>query len=448
MVISGGIIFASVTGFFLGYLNEDLQFQTEKLAALLSSDENASIEKRARILKDSTPLVNSEVIMFDANFKATARNSDTAENRLEKLTAADKEKLAARKITSGVWFDPLPAHRRMYCAAAFTGETAFTGGILASTNFLSNEKRRTKMLLQVLTALVIAFIISSVFGFFISGWLTKPLRPIYDATLAFSKGDFTKRIDINTDDEIGRTAKVLNEMAERIDALIKTQRDFIADVSHEFKTPLTAIRGCAEAVIDGVVCEPEELKNYCGRIRDEALSLSALVNDLLEISRFESGTVNIEPYSLDLGMIFKKVCEGMELEIKKHNIKMIFSMPSGEPVLVMGEEKRLARVARNIVENAVRHSPDDARLKISAARSGLKWVISVSDAGPGVPDEFRERVFERFYRLDHSRSKTSGGTGLGLSICRKTIEALGGKISFTEPEPGFYCTLIFELLAS
>ncbi len=448
MVISGGIIIASVSGFFLGYLNEDLLFQTEKLARLLSLDENASIEKKARVLMDSPPLVNSEVVMFSANFKATAKNSDTAENSLEKLTAAEKEKLAAGNPVNGVWYDPIPARRRVYCAVAFPSGSGFSGGVLAAANFLSNEKRRVKMLVQVLIALVIAFVISSVFGFFIAGWLTKPLRSIYAATLAFSNGDFTKRIDINTDDEIGRTAKVLNEMAERIDALIKTQRDFIADVSHEFKTPLTAIRGCAEAVIDGIVSEPEELKNYCGRIQTEAQSLSALVSDLLEISRFESGTVKIQPYSLDLGTIFKKVFESMDLEIKKHNIKLIFDIPSNEPVLVMGEDQRLTRVIRNVIENAIRHSPNESAVKISALKSGKNWVISVSDTGVGVPVEFRERVFERFYRLDHSRSKTSGGTGLGLSICRKTIDALGGKISFSEPEPGYNCTIIFELLAA
>ena len=447
-MISGGIIFASVTGFFLGYLNEDLLFQTEKLARLLSLDENASVEKKTRMLRDCAPLVNCEVVMFDGTFTTVAKSPDTAENLLEKLTGADKEKIMNKAVLSGIWHDPIPARRRIYCSVAFPSASGFSGGILAAVNFHSNEKRRIKMLLQVLTALVIAFLFSSVFGFFISRWLTKPLRSIYDATLAFSTGDFTGRIDIKTDDEIGRTAKVLNEMAERIDALIKTQKDFIADVSHEFKTPLTSIRGCAEAVIDGVVSEPEELKNYCVRIQTEAQALSDLVNDLLEISRFESGTVKIEPYSLDLESVFKRAHENMELEIKKHGADLIFDLPLNEQVLVMGEEKRLTRVIRNIMENAIRHSPDGSPIRISAARNEKNWKISVSDMGEGVPVEFRERVFERFYRLDHSRSKTSGGTGLGLSICRKTIDALGGRISFTEPERGYKCTIVFELLAA
>lgn len=463
LLFSGGILFLSVSGFFLDYLNEDLSYQTQKIARIVENYDPLDADGIKVALKKLPLIINSETVVFDSKFAAVAAEPPTAEVLLSRLSLADRLKVGRLATASGVIAGAVPAERRVFCAVPFTGTGAFRGGILASVNFNSSESRRKKAGRQVAFALLAAFLIAPLVGYFLSGWLARPLAGIREASAAFASGDFKKRIPVASADEIGRTAAVLNDMAGRIDALISLQREFLADVSHEFKTPLTSIRGSAEALSDGIVTDEKEVAAYLSRIVSETNALSSLVNDILEISRLESGTAAIEAYPVDASAALQRAVDDLSGAASARGIKIestlarsadgVASNPAGGAasvpvvgaVMVMAEEKRLGRVFRNLVENAINHSPENARLRIRHRETPSSVEFFISDCGAGVPAELRERLFERFFRMEYARSRNSGGTGLGLSICRKTVEAFGGKIAFIDPEEGFSTTVSFSL---
>jgi len=445
LFVSGGILFASVSGFFLTYLREDLSHQTEKIAKLIEKSDFSDTREIGMLLSRLPLILNSETVVFDSRFGTVAISPDTAENLLTEIGVEDKLKLGNLQIVTGVSRTVPPARRRIFCAAPFTGTGTFRGGVLASLNILTGEARLRKAHVQILFALFVSFFIASIFGYFLSGWLTRPLVRIYEATIAFAAGDFKRRIAIRTGDEIGRTASVLNEMAARIDALITAQREFLADVSHEFKTPLTSIRGSAEALADGIVTDEKEVSAYLARIVAEAESLSSLVNDILEISKLESGAAVIETYAVDAVLAMQKALDDIAAGASARRIEVHTTLKENSSVLVQAEEKRLVRVFRNLLENAVNHSPEGSKIQVAHRENGGMVEFSVSDRGEGVPVQMRERIFERFFRLEHSRSRNCGGTGLGLSICKKTVEAFGGRIAFVDADEGFSTTVKFEI---
>lgn len=448
VVISGGIMAGSVAVFFLDILREDVAYQTSKIAAILSSA--GAFDKKAveEAIKDIPIFIGSSVRVFASDFSLVHYTGEKAGIKESlQFTDAEKSVLAAGKTVSGVRLGAAPADRRYYFAAPIMRAGTFAGGVLSSASFQAGEERRRKLQGKIFAALAVALFISLAAGFWLSGWLLAPFSKIRPAVRSFSEGDFTPRIGISSSDEIGKLSRTLNEMAAKIEALLKSQRDFLADSSHEFKTPLTSIIGAGEAIADGVVSSPEEVKVYAARICSEARHLSELVSDILELSRLQSGAAAVETYPVDIARIFTRTLERYGEEARRKGLKIEMDMGGREKIEVAAEEKRLSRAVRNMVENAVFHSREGSLITVKAVGeddSGLT-IFEICNQGDPVSGEERGKVFGRFYRGGGGRSSACGGTGLGLAICRQIVEAFGGRIEFVEPRPPFDAVLRFGL---
>lgn len=223
-----------------------------------------------------------------------------------------------------------------------------------------------------------------------------------------------------------------NDVSERR-RVDRVRRDFVANASHELRTPLTSIRGFVEALEDGGLEEGESAKRFLSRIRANADRMASLVNDLLELSRLESGARPPALALLDCGAVASDVVASFAEVASRKSIRLDSAQTPTPPV--RGDSDRLRRILEHLVDNALKYTPDGGRVTVRVAAEGSGAVVTVEDTGPGISPEHLPRLFERFYRVDTARSRELGGTGLGLSIVKHLAESMGASVSVTS-EPG------------
>jgi two-component system phosphate regulon sensor histidine kinase PhoR len=219
---------------------------------------------------------------------------------------------------------------------------------------------------------------------------------------------------------------VLHEISE-LRRLERVRQDFVANVSHEFRTPLTAIQGFAETLLSGALEDPANRRRFVEIIREHAARLARLTEDLLELSRIEAGELKLEFQPVSVRQLVESCAETVNLKAEAKQLTVEMAVPEGLPA-VRGDANRLQEVLQNLLDNAVQYTPPGGRIAASAATADGQVVITVADTGIGIPQAEQSRIFERFYRVDAARSREAGGTGLGLSIARHIVEAHGGRI--------------------
>ena len=219
---------------------------------------------------------------------------------------------------------------------------------------------------------------------------------------------------------------VLHDVTE-LRRLERVRQDFVANVSHEFKTPLTAIQGFAETLLAGALDDPQNNRRFLEIIRNHAIRLARLTNDLLKLARIEAGKMELEFSSVSLLELIEACTETTLLKANRKEITLEITVPPQLPP-VRGDAALLRDVLQNLLDNAIQYTPARGHISVAAAAGPREAVVTVADTGIGIPLADSERIFERFYRVDAARSREAGGTGLGLSIAKHIVEAHGGKL--------------------
>jgi two-component system phosphate regulon sensor histidine kinase PhoR len=220
---------------------------------------------------------------------------------------------------------------------------------------------------------------------------------------------------------------VLHDISE-LRRLERVRQDFVANVSHEFRTPLTAIQGFAETLLGGALDDPANREHFVEIIRNHAARLARLTEDLLKLSRIEAGKLDLEFRPVSVYQLVQSCVETARFKAERKDLIVEIHLPEGLPN-VRGDSNGLHEVLQNLLDNAMQYTPAGGHLEVTAACEGDKVSITVSDTGIGIPQAEQERIFERFYRVDAARSREAGGTGLGLSIARHIVDAHGGRLS-------------------
>jgi two-component system phosphate regulon sensor histidine kinase PhoR len=219
---------------------------------------------------------------------------------------------------------------------------------------------------------------------------------------------------------------VLHDITE-LRRLERVRRDFVANVSHEFKTPLTAIQGFAETLLGGALDDKANRKRFVEIIREQAQRLTRLTDDLLKLSRIEAGRLDLESRPLSVAALVNGCVESARLKAESKGLHITVELPEDIPS-IRGDAAQLGEVLQNLVDNALQYTPPGGHIDVSAYSNGHEVIFTVADTGIGIPESDLERIFERFYRVDAARSREAGGTGLGLSIARHIVDAHGGRI--------------------
>jgi len=243
-------------------------------------------------------------------------------------------------------------------------------------------------------------------------------------------GDLTARTGVTRSDELGEAAAMFDVMVDRLDSIERERALMLSSISHDLRTPLTALRASVEAIRDGVAADPDQ---YLTGMERQVRALSALVDDLQLHSRLVSGTMELRRTRLDLTELADEAMETVRPIATARNVALL--LEATQRVLVDADGSQLARVIRNLLENAIRHAPDGSVVLVQIDQHDAIATLRVVDQGPGFPADFEDRAFEPFTRADPARDTRTGTAGLGLSIARGIVTAHGGSIG-VGPGPG------------
>lgn len=290
--------------------------------------------------------------------------------------------------------------------------------------------------------MIVTLLMSGILIFLFIKSIISPLKKITAATSDYAKGDFSKKIQINRNDEIGMLGDSLDYMAMEINNLNNYQRNFIANISHDFRSPLTSIKGYLEAMLDGTI-PPEMQEKYLAIVISETERLTKLTNNLLTLNNVNEKGMVLDLSDFDIVKIIKQTIETFEGTcVKKHlKFKLVFS---DKELYVNADQSKIQQVIYNLIDNAIKFSNADSSIIISASERNDKISISVKDFGIGIPKESVAKIWERFYKSDLSRGKDKKGTGLGLAIVKDIIAAHKSYIDVISTE-GVGTEFIFSL---
>lgn len=271
--------------------------------------------------------------------------------------------------------------------------------------------------------------------------LLGPIESLTDAARKMENGQRAVRVPVASRDELGELARSFNSMADAIARQEALRRNLVSDVAHELRTPLTNIRGQLEALQDGLSA-PD--RRTIDSLHEDARLLERLVDDLQDLALAEAGQLALHPAPLSMREAALRSAAALEPRAKAGGIEISVEVPADS--IVLADRDRVGQVLSNLIGNAITHTPAGGRIAISAQRRNGVVQTSVADTGTGIPAEHLQHVFDRFYRTDPSRARSSGGTGLGLAIVRQLIRAQNGEVAATS-EPGQGTVISFTLPA-
>jgi len=289
--------------------------------------------------------------------------------------------------------------------------------------------------------LVYASILSLVLAYLLAGSMTAVLGRIRAGAARIAEGDLATHVEVTAHDELADLAADLNAMAARLDAAARherrmeqSRRELIAAVSHDLRTPLSAIQAMIEAITDGVVTDEETIRRYLRTMHDGTRELSRLIDDLFELSRIEAGALTLMREPVMVGDLISDALERLRPQAEARSVALTGSVEARLPVVSL-DAHHISRVLTNLIENALRHTPAGGRVQVQARRDDGRLYVEVVDSGEGIAAADLPYVFDRFYRGEKSRSRESGGAGLGLSISKGIVEAHGGTIRAETLQP-------------
>jgi len=306
----------------------------------------------------------------------------------------------------------------------------------------SSDKIVPKVITTTLLGGVIAMVVLFIIVFICTYKASRPISQMTNATKRYAEGDFSERIPVERDDEIGELTTSFNRMATALSITENSRRAFVANVSHELKTPMTTIGGFIDGIVDGTI-PPEKQDYYLKIVSSEVKRLSRLVNQMLNLSRIEEGKTQVNPTEFNIS---KQLVDTI-LTFEKHIVDKgigITGLDTLDAIYLYADEDMINQVIYNLVENAIKFTPQNGRIDFHIEETNNNVSISVGNTGDGIPSEQLPRIFERFYKVDSSRSYDKKGAGLGLYLVKTLVELHGGQVNVSSTE-GEYTQFSFSL---
>lgn len=317
------------------------------------------------------------------------------------------------------------------------------GGIYLITFLPEITRLRGDIIKIYLLSGLVVLLLSLILIFLFTKRVADPIKQLKLASKNLTNGDFRARVKVyNKNDEIGELAETFNDMADSIEKSENMRRSFISDVSHELRTPMTTITGFVQGILDNTI-PPDKREIYLNVVLDESKRLSKLISDLLDVSKLESDEVSLELSTFNINELIRLSIISFENKFNEKNLT-VNAMFESEIEEVVAEKDSIKRVITNLLDNAIKFSYHKGIIDISTKRKGNKVYISIKNEGEGISKDDKKTIFERFYKVDKSRSQNKTGVGLGLYIVKRIINKHGEKI-WIESEEGKFAEFIFTL---
>jgi signal transduction histidine kinase len=448
------IVVISLFSYAITILYEEGVFEDKKQSLLLAADEvqrltqsyyqkELASEKLDSQLDTIGAITESRVYVLKLN-KESLKNPNTLE--MEKLVENDILKDIEVILDDQIIFEKRKYFKELDTYAVMLGaplkiDSKIEGVILFLTPVSKLGSRINSIRLLVFTLAGCVTLIGIVVIYLNARRISRPVRQLEDAAMKLAMGDSPEDIEMNSQDEIGRLASTFNHMKNRLIETEQIRRDFIANVSHDLRTPLTTIHGFTQGMLDGLV-KPEQNQKYLEIINKETLRLMRLTGDILELAKLEAGTIKMYKEYIDLKEVVEELCTGMRALAIEKSIGLSINCLEGIRLYV--DEDRFRQILSNVIDNAVKYTPEGGSVQVNVREKG-EWIqIVVKDTGLGISSENLPHIFEKFYRADKARHTENLGTGLGLSIVKRLVELHGGKINVVS-ELGVGTEVVFKI---
>jgi len=465
MILAGSLAWLAVEGLYLATQRENLLAQARLTAAAIggttipfdisepySQTTNISPGIHTRLLDEGGAVVigvpfppGEDPVQVPPSEDAGYVPAEVLIQRPEIQSAlAGEPDTVIRRIVS------LGNQRVLYAAAPVLGE----GGDVISLVYLATPLPPRglpgELTLQLIGAVVAAGLLAGIAGIFLARGIARPLEDLDQAAAAISGGNLNQQVPVEKGiKELGNLGQRFNEMTESLRQSDQAKNAFIADVTHELRTPLTVIKGTVETLEDGALDDHIGRGPMLSSMHRETNRLIRLVNDLLVLTRADASALKLNLQPLDLKTLAQARCDTLEPLASSRQVRLEVSeekAPNHSGYCVQGDADRLAQVIDNLLDNAIRHAPENSTVTVVLEHLGEKIICGVIDRGPGISSQHLPFIFERFYRVEASRDRSSGGSGLGLAIARSLVLAQGGVIKADSRE-GFGTTISFWLPA-
>lgn len=315
------------------------------------------------------------------------------------------------------------------------------GYVFALTSAESMKVFVSDMFSSFILAAGLMLLASSILAIFFTNRLTNPLRRISEAARRFGSGDFSVRVPVDGDDEVSQLAVTFNTMARNLETIDSSRASFMGNIAHELRTPMTSIKGFIDGMLDGTI--PDDMReHYLGLVSREVGRLTRLIQNMLDISKLEAGEYRVNAQVYDVWDSVMSVAFSAEQRIEDHHIQIEGLNP--KRTNVYADQDLVYQVVYNILDNAIKFTPDGGTIRFGVQKSGGFVTISIRNTGEGIAKDALPFVFDRFYKEDRSRGLNTKGSGLGLHICKVLVGLSGGKL-WAESEEGQWCQFSFTL---
>jgi signal transduction histidine kinase len=415
------------TAFYMNQKQEQLESFASEYSTTISSVED---DRSYHMFEMSSELMNAEMFVFNMEgkiLKSTGVLGFTEGTQVPE----DIYNTIAQNETVGIEYKSKKESQDFFLSGKpIIVNEEVDGGLVVVSSMEEVNNSIEQVRLWLLISVIGALFIAIGFTFFVSRKLSYPLLQMERATREIAKGKLKTKLLISTKDEVGSLATAITDLGRELEEYRTNRREFFANISHELRTPISYIKGYSEVLKDGLVLNEEEKDQYLTIINEESTRLTTLINDLFELAKMEEGKIDLNYEWLDIEDVLnssvKKVC--LKATEKKIDIRL---KTSSDYPLLYTDGVRLEQIVINLIENAIRYSDPESRVEIYTEVHKQSIEIFIQDFGMGIPEEDAPFIFERFYRVEKSRSRASGGTGLGLAIVKNLVELLGGEIDFS-----------------
>jgi len=318
----------------------------------------------------------------------------------------------------------------------------FSGGVLVHASLLEIQENFREIYRLTLWVILISVAIAYAILYIQIRRISEPLKEISGAAKVIAGGEFHKRLNINTGDEIEELGNSFNNMAKSLERIEENRRNLIANISHDLRSPMTSIRGFIEGMIDGTIPE-DKREHYLNIVLDESNRLIKMTNELLELGNMQQGSLEIKKEAFELNETIRRKLVAYEKGITEKKLDVVFSMFE-EKTFVLSDQVLLERVLSNLMDNAVKFTPEKGSIEIRTSTKEDRIKVEITNTGKSISSEELNRVWERFHKGDTSRGLHKGGYGLGLAIVREIISQLGERIWVSSGEGYVKFTLTIE----
>lgn len=449
-LLGGAISMFSIRSSMVDSRMEGLLMQAREIAFLASQVEDTALSDYLNLQSESMAYLqwkassvyrdyNAYILIVDRNGRVRDNMLSALQNSPEILGSlnADDVAEALKSVLSGneVLTTLRDSHGPIFTVAVpYVQNGTVLGAVFIHTSAQIIDTEYHGMLLQIAVGFALASLAAIAGTAFYAHGIVRPLTVITNAAEEMSRGKLSTRAEVTGVNEVRQLAGAFNVMAEKLEQVEESRKEFVANVSHELRSPVTSIHGFVEGMLDGTI-PMEEAPRYLQIVFDETNRMKRLIADLLQLSRMDKGVVKLNMTDFDINELIRRVIIGRMAEIEEKQLDMQLEFVQ-EPCMVLADNDKISQVVHNIIDNALKFVSDKGRLTIATALLHDSTVaVTIQNDGDPIAPHDREHLFERFYKVD--KAHTSGkGTGLGLSICKQIMDLHGQTLEVLPLETG------------